>query len=55
MHYECLKYPKNLLNDQNVPKTSKMTTILPKTFKMTKKTKKQKNKKKKNKNPKPLK
>ena len=33
MHHECQKYPKNLENDQNAPKTS---TTIPKTFKMTK-------------------
>ena len=39
MHHECPKYFKNLKNDQNAPKTSKMTTIPPppkKTLKMTK-------------------
>ena len=29
MHHECPKYPKNLINDQNIPKPSKMTTLPP--------------------------
>ena len=41
MHHECPKYPKNLINDQNILKPSKMTTLPPsppqkKTFQMTK-------------------
>ena len=36
MHHKCLKYPKNLENNQITPKTSKMTTIPLKTFKISK-------------------
>ena len=36
MHNECLKYLKNLKNDQNAPQTFKMTKIFQKSLKLLK-------------------